>query len=34
MAASTYKVDNLVAIVDYNKYCIDGTVDEVIRLDP
>jgi len=34
MAASTYKVDNLVAIVDYNKYCIDGPVDEVIRLDP
>ena len=24
MAASTYKADNLIAIVDYNKYCIDG----------
>jgi len=34
MAASTYKVDNLTAIVDYNKYCIDGPVNVVIGLEP
>lgn len=34
MAASTYKADNLIAIVDYNKYCIDGPVNAVIGLEP
>ncbi|MEM2094486.1 MAG: transketolase [Candidatus Bathyarchaeia archaeon] len=34
MAAATYKLDNLIAIVDYNKYCIDGPVNEVVRVEP
>ena len=34
MAASHHKLDNLVAIVDYNKYCIDGPVNTVIGLEP
>jgi transketolase len=34
MAAAHLKLDNLIAIVDYNKYCIDGPVNDVIRLEP
>ena len=34
MAASHYKLDNLVGIVDKNRLQIDGTVDEVMNIDP
>ncbi|MFH0838812.1 MAG: transketolase [Candidatus Omnitrophota bacterium] len=34
MTASHYKLDNLCAIVDYNKYQIDGPVKEVKNLEP
>jgi transketolase len=34
MAAAKYKLDNLVAIVDYNRLQVDGFVDEVMPLEP
>ena len=34
MAAAHYKVDNLVAIVDHNKFQSSGKVEERINLDP
>lgn len=34
MMAAQYHVDNLIAIVDYNKCQIDGTVDQVMGLEP
>lgn len=34
MAASHYKLDNLVAIIDNNGLQIDGTNDEVMRVEP
>ena len=34
MTASHLKLDNLVAIVDYNKYIISGTTYEVMNLEP
>jgi transketolase len=34
MAASKYRTDNLIAIVDYNKYSIDGPSTEVMKLEP
>lgn len=34
MCANKYKLDNLCAIVDYNRLQIDGTADEVMPLDP
>jgi len=34
MAASKFKLDNLVAIVDYNKLCVDGPIAEVMPLEP
>ena len=34
MAASKYKLDNLVAVVDYNKLSIDGFVSDVMPLEP
>src|SRR5699024_5472453 len=34
MAASHHKLDNLVAIVDYNKLQITGNVEEVCGLEP
>ncbi|MCM8795121.1 MAG: transketolase [Candidatus Omnitrophica bacterium] len=34
MAASHYQCDNLVAIVDYNGYQIDGRTNEVMDLEP
>ncbi len=35
MAASQYRLDNLIVFLDYNKLQIDGTVDEVMSLiDP
>ena len=34
MAASHYKLANLTAIIDFNKICQSGRVDEVISVDP
>lgn len=34
MAAGKFKLDNLVAIVDYNKLSVDGPVSEVMPLEP
>jgi transketolase len=34
MAASHYKLANLTAIIDFNKICQSGRVDEVIGVDP
>jgi len=34
MTAAHYNLDNLCAIVDYNKYCIDGPIEEVMGLEP
>ncbi|MBC7223132.1 MAG: transketolase, partial [Anaerolineae bacterium] len=33
-AAAHYKVDNLTAILDYNRVQLMGTLDEVLELDP
>jgi transketolase len=34
MAAAHYKLSNLTAIIDFNKICQSGRVDEVITIDP
>ncbi|MFC1703236.1 transketolase [Candidatus Omnitrophota bacterium] len=34
MAASHYRCDNLCAILDYNRYQIDGKVDDIMNLEP
>jgi transketolase len=34
MAAAHYKLDNLTAIVDYNRLQLDGTVGEIMELSP
>jgi len=34
MAASHYKLDNLIGIVDRNMLCIDGPTEEVMSLEP
>ena len=34
MCASKFKLDNLVGIVDYNRLQIDGTIDEIMPLEP
>lgn len=34
MAAGHYRPDNLIAIVDYNKYQLDGAIEEIISLEP
>ena len=34
MTASHYKINNLIAFLDYNKLQIDGTNDEVMRIAP
>ena len=34
MCAGKYKLDNLVGVVDYNRLQIDGTVSEVMPLEP
>ncbi len=34
MSAAHYKLDNLTAFIDYNGLQIDGTNDEVMRVDP
>jgi transketolase len=33
-SAAKYKLDNLVGIVDYNRLCVDGTLDEVMPMEP
>ena len=34
MAASHFKCDNLCAMLDYNRYQIDGRVDDIMNLEP
>jgi transketolase len=34
MAAGHHRPDNLIAIVDYNKFQLDGAVEEIIGLEP
>jgi transketolase len=34
MAASHYRLGNLVAIIDYNKMCLDGYTDDVMGIEP
>jgi transketolase len=34
MSAAKYKLDNLVGILDYNKLQIDGTIEEIMPLEP
>lgn len=34
MAAGHYRPDNLIAIVDYNKFQLDGAISEIIELEP
>jgi len=34
MTAAHYELDNICAIVDYNKLCIDGRVEDVMSLEP
>ena len=34
MSAAHYKLDNLCAIVDYNKLCIDGRIEDIKELEP
>ncbi len=34
MSGAHYKLDNLTAIIDRNRYCIDGSTEEVMSLEP
>lgn len=34
MAASHFKLDNLIAIVDKNKFCIDGSTNDIMSIEP
>ena len=34
MSASSYKLGNVVAIIDYNKYCTIGETNKVVRIEP
>ena len=34
MFAAKYKLDNLIAIVDYNKFSLDGPTNEIMNLEP
>jgi transketolase len=34
MTAAHYKLDTLCGIVDYNKYCIDGPLEEIMGIEP
>jgi len=34
MTAAHYKLDNVCAIIDYNKLCIDGRIEDVMSLEP
>lgn len=33
-AASKYKLDNLIGVVDYNRLCVDGSLDEIMPMEP
>jgi transketolase len=34
MFAAKYKLDNLICIVDYNKFCLDGPVETIMPIEP
>ncbi len=34
MTSSHYKLDNLCAIIDFNSFCIDGRINDVMSLEP
>ncbi len=34
MSGAQHKLDNITAIVDYNKCCMDGPIDQIISLEP
>ncbi|HSJ16153.1 MAG TPA: transketolase [Longimicrobiales bacterium] len=34
MAAGHHQLDNLIAIVDYNKFQLDGAINDIVRLEP
>lgn len=34
MAAAHFKLDNLIGIIDKNKFCIDGSTEEIMNIDP
>jgi transketolase len=34
MFATKYRLDNLIAIVDYNKFCLDGPTADVLPIEP
>ena len=34
MSAAHYRLDNLLAIIDYNRLQLDGPVDEIMSIDP
>ena len=34
MFSAKYKLDNLIAIVDYNKFSLDGPTNEVMQIEP
>jgi transketolase len=34
MFAAKYKLDNLIAIIDYNKFSLDGPTNEIMNLEP
>lgn len=34
MFAAKFKLDNLVAIVDYNKWCLDGPTNDIMPIEP
>lgn len=34
MAAAHFKIDNLIAIIDYNRVQLDGTIDEIMEVEP
>jgi transketolase len=34
MSAAHYKLDNIIAFIDYNKYQIDGKLEDVMEIEP
>ena len=34
MFAAKYKLDNLICIVDYNKFCLEGPTSEIMPIEP
>jgi transketolase len=34
MFANKYRLDNLIAIIDYNKWCLDGPTNDVMPIEP